>query len=325
MALIPARYSLDNLRRALEQPGMILGELDHLGTKANIYAHSYLYNWPADNVMEEDWDSLLLLDGCRYDTYSEVESLEGDLQSRYTAGSESWEFMCANFRGRQFHDTVYVTANPHAYKLEDTCFHDTITLLDSAWDPELQTVPPEAVAAATREAHERYPHKRLLVHFMQPHFPFIGPLGQQIDQGGIVHQFETGAEPPGEHALDDSPSMMIWGRLERRLVSRDVVNAAYRENLELVLEEAEELLGALDGKTVLSSDHGNLLGERLRPIPTRGFGHPSGLASPGLRKVPWQVIPADTRRSVTAESPVESAELDGEVAQQRLEALGYVE
>jgi len=38
---------------------------------------------------------------------------------------------------------------------------------------------------------------------------------------------------------------------------------AYNENLDIVLTEIEALLDELDGKSVITADHGNLVGERL--------------------------------------------------------------
>jgi len=40
------------------------------------------------------------------------------------------------------------------------------------------------------------------------------------------------------------------------------------------------------GKSVITSDHMNLLGERLFPVPTKGYVHPIGLHKPELLKVP---------------------------------------
>jgi hypothetical protein len=61
---------------------------------------------------------------------------------------------------------------------------------------------------------------------------------------------------------------------------------AYKENLRHVLKNVEDLLEIINGKTVITSDHGNLIGDRLSPIPVRGYGHPSGLRAPELVKDP---------------------------------------
>lgn len=266
--------------------------------------------------MKEDWDSLLILDGCRYDMFTERIDLPGTLESRISLGSSSEEFMERNFVDEQFHDTVYVSANPFIPKLglNEGTFHAVVELLDD-WDEQLQTVRPDTVAEAAREAHEQYPNKRLIVHFMQPHTPFIGGLGREMVGGGWTM----------DHDVEDDPG--IWDRLrDGEDVPLERVWEAYKENLDIVLEEVEPLLSDLNGKSVITADHGNLVGERLSPIPTRQkYGHPYGVHAEELVKVPWFVIQGSNRREISSDSPVESNDetVSDEELEDRLEALGY--
>jgi len=51
---------------------------------------------------------------------------------------------------------------------------------------EHRTVLPETMTEATLEAKRRYLNKRLLLHYLQPHAPFLGPAGQNhFDLGQI--------------------------------------------------------------------------------------------------------------------------------------------
>jgi hypothetical protein len=261
--------------------------------------------------MSEDWDNLLILDGCRYDTYAEMTDNPTSLERRTSCGSESWEFMTKNFHG-EFHDTIYVTANPHATKLPDGTFFKLINLLEDQWDPGVATCPPKPVADAAVEALSDHPNKRLIVHFMQPHYPFIGPTGREINQSGVYADSASG---------DDRKP--IWKRLRQRAVDVQTVQDAYRENLALVLEVVDELLSLIDGRTVVTSDHGNLWGERTWPIPTRGFGHPTGLRHANLLDVPWDVRTHSDRRCVEQEEPELTPDTDLETVTRRLEQLGY--
>lgn len=267
-------------------------------------------------VMNEDWDNLLILDACRYDMFADRINMEGSLESRISLGSSSEEFMERNFVGKQFHDTVYINANPFIPKLDldDSTFHAVIDCLKK-WDEELETIRPATVAQAASDAHRRYPNKRLIVHFMQPHAPFIGKRGQKMIGGGWTMDHDVDAEPG------------VWNQLrDGQDVSLETVWEAYNENLELVLAEVEPLVNELNGKSVITSDHGNLVGERLGPIPTRQkYGHPYGVHTEELVKVPWFVIEGRTRRKVSSEPPAQSnsdtipeAEL-----KDRLGALGY--
>lgn len=265
-------------------------------------------------VMEEDWDNLLILDACRYDMFAERVDLDGTLESRISLGSSSEEFLERNFGSETFHDTVYVNANPYIPRLDldQGTFHAVVDCLDD-WDDDLQTIPPEPVADTLRTANADFPNKRLIGHFMQPHAPFIGELGRSMVGGGW--------------RSDDSGEQGIWNYLRAGTedLDPDTVWEAYCENLDVVLAEVAELLDDLDGKTVVTADHGNFVGERLWPVPTRKkYGHPYGVHAPELVKVPWFVVEGDERREITVEAPVDAqSTTDEAVVDERLSALGY--
>lgn len=311
------RYTLENFVAALRNPRIFLGELYRFGVDCNIAYHRRTRSKQGTRVIEEDWDTLIILDACRLDMFEERNYIPGDLQHRRSLGSESWEFLRANFAGEEFHDTVYVTANPHAPKLPDGTFHAVVDLLENGWDAEQRTVLPETVMTAAQQAAEQYPDKRLIVHFMQPHFPFIGDAGRRLEHGGIEQTSAKDTEDNG------NSKRHVWGSLGHGRISKAHVWEAYRENLDIVLPYVETLLESLSGKSVVTADHGNLVGERTRPLPVRGYGHPRGLDVPELRTVPWLVVEGEDRRSVVSEPPVEDTGPDEHVVEQRLDALGY--
>jgi hypothetical protein len=109
-------------------------------------------------------------------------------------------------------------------------------------------------------------------------------------------------------------------------VSIEDVWAAYAENLELTIPHVEELLETLDGKSVITADHGNLFGEKVRPIPIRTYGHPPGFRTTELVSVPWFVPPFEDHRSVQSEPPQVGTTDSSDTAQiqQQLRDLGYV-
>ncbi len=308
------KFSLRNFFRVLENPSILRGE----ATKSLISINKVLQKPDSDadvsHIMEEDWDNLILLDGCRYDLFSRQSTIDGQLEKRISAGSQSLEFIKENFYGNELTDTVYITANPFSPQIKSGTFHDIINLLPE-WNEEHQTVMPETVVKATERAISEYPNKRLLVHFMQPHYPFIGPKGQSLDHRGY--------QPTSEK---DGLSFSVWDELQYGVANyelEDVVEA-YEENLDIVLEYVSELIPKLPGQTVISSDHGNLLGERMNPIPVRAYGHPSGLRSRELVEVPWLIIDGE-RKKVTAEEPNGYESIDDSIVEDRLTALGYAE
>lgn len=120
--------------------------------------------------------------------------------------------------------------------------------------------------------------------------------------------------------LDESPR---YGVKETTL---EAVTDAYKTNLELVLPYVKQLVAKLDGLTVVTSDHGNLLGERLSPIPVRGYGHPWYIRHDALVKVPWLTVESETRRTIKPGEPIgrfgESE--SNNVVKDRLRSLGYM-
>ncbi|WP_327050912.1 hypothetical protein [Halomicrococcus gelatinilyticus] len=312
------RYSLDNLVRVLRDPSLLRGEMRRLRDDAlelNAWCYRQLNRAERVDVMAEDWDNLVVLDACRYDMYAEQADLGDTLERKLSPGSESWEFMQESFVGRQFHDTVYVTANPHAYKLPDDTFHAVVNLLDDHWDDDHRTVMPETMVEQTLAAHEQYPDKRIVTHFMQPHFPFVGETGREMGHAGIEMQLDA-----DERGDDPHP----WNALfHGEVTDAGTILAAYRENLDVVLPHVEELVEKLSGKSVITADHGNLIGERTYPIPLRTYGHPGGLHKRALIEVPWAEMENGERRDVTADPPTAREELTDEVIEDRLTNLGY--
>jgi len=292
----------------------------------NVVARRVYRDWlPNDGeyVVERDWDSLLILDGCRFDLFEEVYAdgfdrrLDGDLEQITSRGSASTEFLEENFGGRELRETVYVTANPFVYTLLDGQFHSVDHVWMDGWDDEIETVRPETMVERAIAAHETYPDKRLVVHFMQPHYPFVGGFRLPEDRGymGAIAKSLDADEPEVE---------LVWERLRRGELAEADVWRAYRDNLRLVLGAVCELVETIDGKHVITADHGNAFGERLTPFPTRVYGHDDYLHIPALVEVPWLELDAEERREITdGERRTTEREYEGESVEERLAALGY--
>jgi len=272
------------------------------------------YNRDGVDIFAEDWDNLLILDACRYDMFADAIAMDGTLESRVSRGSNSLEYLVGNVQGRQLHDTVYVTANPHLYRYREDLnaeFHHVVDVWrDEGWDEESHSVLPETVNNAVTTAAEQFPNKRLLVQYMQPHFPFIN----------TTSEFDKRAPDP-----DSATNMwmeIMTGELD---VSRELLWDAYTQNLNYVLQYVEKLVPTLIGKTVITSDHGNMVGERSFPIPIQEWGHPPMTYTDELVTVPWFVIDADSRKTITKEEPVIGvAGNSDDIVEERLRYLGYV-
>lgn len=309
-----SHYSLENLKRAVWNPHLFLREGHRLLSLPihHLYGRYLDRTLPkSEHVMERDWDTLVILDACRHDYFTSRNELQGELTSTISTGKKSWEFMQQNFVDGEYHDTVYITANPFANRLKDGTFYHIDYLADK-WNKEIGTIFPEDVRKAAIDANHQYPNKRLIVHFMQPHRPYLGEKAEELRRRINLKGYKNKGE-----------GVQIWGAAKEKKVTVDEVRQAYRESLDIVLDEVERLIDDLDGKTVITADHGEMLGERVFPFTTRVWGHSEGFSTRRLRTVPWLSIEAEERREITADIPEDSTELSGDTVSQRLEALGY--
>lgn len=277
-------------------------------------------------LVERDWDHVVLLDACRYDLFEEVladHPLPGSLDERRSVESGTPGYVAENFAGEQFHDVVYVTANPYVETdLAADTFHAVDHVWRDGWDEENGTVMPDVVAERALQAAEEYPDKRIVAHFNQPHAPFVGEERLGDVAVNAIRQEAMGADRPDPDERKPTPFEM----LEKGLVTKAELWRAYRSNLELAVPAVERLLTKLQGKIAVTADHGNAVGEFARPFPIRVYGHPLGIRMPALNRVPWHVHRNGDRLDATADAPDVVAE-DGvdEETKARLRRLGYAE
>jgi hypothetical protein len=306
--------TIDRLLRAVKNPNLFVRGANRLYHRR---LNRRAYNTDGVDVFEEDWDTLLILDACRYDMFEEHHELPGELESRVSRGSATVEFLRGNFVGRSLHDTVYVTANPQFYRNRERLPSELYEVVNvwqrDGWDETHQTVLPETVNEYARKAATTHPNKRLVVHYIQPHYPFLGS-DTSFDKNHLT--------------VEDPEKERLWDRLmtgELRL-SRDAIWQLYVDNLRAVLPCVEELMRELTGKTVVTADHGNMVGERASPFPVREWGHPRGMYTEQLVTVPWLIFENGRRREIVAADPItERTDVDTEVVTERLADLGYVD
>lgn len=278
------------------------------------------------NIFDHEWDVLIVLDGCRVDFMKEFVGEFGYVQSVndiISVGSTSREWLAKTFRPEYADDinsTTYITANPYSEEIFSSHagstrspfnpanwksvtadeFYRLEEVWRSGWDDSLGTVPPRTVTNHAINATRTGNQERLIIHYMQPHQPFIG---QRAQRNNSTFKNEN-----------------CWGLLRTNKIAPEIVKSAYRENLHLVLEEVELLLDNSNGKAVITSDHGNAFGE------LGIFGHPNGFLHPAVKRVPWvETIAKDsgeyeppTKESSGSPQPSDSTTED------RLKNLGYL-
>lgn len=230
-------------------------------------------------ISDFEWDNLIILDACRKDIYEQV---IGKSSSRITRGSHSSDFVKENFSEGNYEDTLVITANPHysekifrdeTGKKPEDVFHAVFHTYRNRWNDGQKTVLPEDVKKDVETASKLFPEKRLIIHFMQPHIPFINSS-----------EFFDGFEHLVNGGKGGSPgSKYFWKVARDGDFSKEEIFEPYSENLELVMKTVEELENVLSGRTVITSDHGNLVGEHGM------YGHPRGKDYQPLREVPLEI------------------------------------
>ena len=283
--------------------------------------------WPfGQNVYEDDWDLLVILDACRVDTLREVAD-EYDfietVDSVWSVGSQSAEWMSNTFIERHRKDieeTVYISGNGYSNSVlnrgvrppanntipvvisswstvDSSTLHSHIAVWETDHDGTYGSVLPAPMTNYTIEEGRNGDANRIITHYTQPHLPYIGDAYRDGREA-------TELEDRGYELLEEGRG------------SRDKVYEAYKETLHWVLDDVEELLENIDAeKVVITSDHGEAFGE------WKAYGHPEGFPHPVVRKVPWVETTATDNH--TREPDLErdsSIETDIE---QHLEDLGY--
>lgn len=303
----------ERLIRAIRHPKLFLRGINRLYHRSIV---STDFNPHGIDVFDEDWDVLTILDACRFDMFEQHANLPGTLQFRRSKASATGEFLRANLHRKDLRDTVYVTANPQLWRNREDIeveFFETVEVWrDAGWDDDEGTVLPETTTQYAIKAAERCPDKRLIVHYMQPHYPFIESR-TAFDKGHLT-------APEQDH--DNVWDQMLFGTLDR---NRDEIWSLYNRNLQRTLPHVHELLKTIEGKHVVTADHGNMVGERAFPLPFREWGHPRGIYTEQLVKVPWHIYVHGQRRNVTVDQPrTKTKEIDKETVEDRLADLGYV-
>lgn len=258
-------------------------------------------------ILRREWDYLVVLDACRYDSFKEIypQHLKGELRKVRTAGSPTSNWAVNTFGKNKLRDVVYVSGNPwingklpmKGFNATDH-FHEIIDVWDWGWNKKKGTVPAHTVTSGLKKAERLYPHKKKILHYMQPHFPYVEiadnygvlycllcPLlrfkvGNNIEIPiGIPktgHQGREGGYTDIQKKLSRFFSRHLTQRLESlireafgvplrnptdTLLRKGVekLKHHYRENLHYVLREVSMI--DFPSKTFITSDHGEFLGE----------------------------------------------------------------
>lgn len=257
-------------------------------------------------IDRKDWDVLIILDACRYDYFKNVYEnyLSGELRKAESEGHRTSEWLAKTWADEKPYNLTYVSANPFINSLgidrtnwgynPTEHFERIIDLWKSEWDENLETVLPKRVNYRFIDEYAQNSNERFVVHYIQPHYPFlsIGPelhgvSTEQPNQGvrgriGVIMTRFFGRRTTNK--LRDFLGLKNeGGKTEYEAVAEnhgvDGLREYYLENIRIVVEKVSQIVPKIDGRIVVTSDHGDFLGEN------GCYGH--GDFHPFLREVPW--------------------------------------
>lgn len=266
-----------------------------------------------DELRERDRWTLIVFDAGRHDYLAPLlsDTFAGDVQGAFSAARDTFEWASTTWRG-DFEDVTYVTGMvPVSDEIPDFDANDFKRLYggvnpgdsigdirkvwETHWDDRVGTVPPEAVTDVALEYADR---DKLVVHYAQPHSPYIGTPTLLGYTDGVNAQAKTGRP-------NDEP---IWEGVRAGDVTQLELRLSYWGNAVRAIKASVPLVRSRNN-VVATSDHGEALGEWGKYTHDRA-------PHPKRRVVPWQRIKgiADGQGTHKGEMGVE----------EKLEALGYV-
>ncbi|RLI87543.1 MAG: hypothetical protein DRP01_01670 [Archaeoglobales archaeon] len=224
---------------------------------------------PTINYSEPcDW--LIILDACRYDYFKKLWDLS-PVEPRISLASNTLGTLN---KMPKFPMSAIVTGHPFPLLRKDK-FTKTI---DVGFDYYLSTSPPQYITNYIKNhRHRLKPFKTKILWFLQPHHPYIGKTKLDIP---IYYR-----DKPKKMTSDEWKIMKM-----KEAKKKGILLKAYEDNLKLVLSHVKQILPLLKGKVIITSDHGEGLGEPLRPQDPPIFSHPPNRNEYEVRLIPYTVV-----------------------------------
>lgn len=316
-------------------------------------------------VSENEEFVLIILDACRFDYFKEEYEtyLSGDLSLTWSAGNRTSKWT-PNTWGKKYNlDYIAGVSYPVAQEAYEDLpgdfdpqktFNETIHITHR--DDIFSSITAEVVTEVALYHFSNSDRIRAVIHHGFPHEPYIGDtkilpwrvasdeLLLKAKEFNFHHKIPEYAVREGYVMGEDlltfgltkeeiSKLDLEWYHTRERVKDGNITDKelqqAYRDNLRYVLKEVQRLINHLNCTVVISSDHGEHLGEHKNELPD--YHHPD-YAHPVLREVPWLVVDEQHKDKKDISSINISFEdisgylADGEKKDTRehLRALGYM-
>lgn len=277
---------------------------------------------------------LVVLDACRYDVFAEMfeEYFIGGTEPIWATGRDTFEYL--RFLWPEVYDFPYITAaspvtsekfefnnwdsarglaasgqqlfDDYGGYVPSNHFPNLVEVWRSSWDESLGVCPPEPVTDTAVEVIDDTASNRAVVHYFQPHGPFIG----DEEFLGSIEKYDTDVRGGGIEAG-------IWDAVRNGDITDRKLRRLYTSNLRRVLPAVCELIRRTSfDKYVLMGDHGEALGEYGK------YYH--SIEHPKVRVVPWATIEGVRTDAPEMWEYTPSEPTKNKDTRARLRELGYI-
>ena len=262
------------------------------------------------------WNILIILDACRadfFDTHwpcTEVVNATANVTYRFI-------HKLARILVEQ--EVLFITANPVVsrelanYDALPNYHFSVARVYEYGWGHygplKLPSVHPVTVNQVVTEYLAEFGQpRRMVIHYLQPHAPYIGQHSLPQACWGNNMNDALSLE------MNRMPEIKAAGKAGQLDISK--LRMAYYENVELVAGYVKALLPSLCGNVVITADHGEMLGENNE------FEHSCLPIYPELMTVPWRVEDRGPYQATPIARKFTETE-DADV-KAKLAALGYM-
>ena len=225
--------------------------------------------------------------------------------------TQTVEWLVKTFNENFFSDIIYISSNPfinskgikpkqgnYSFNGKDH-FKRVIDVWATSWDPDISTVHPVDVNKAAIVSIDLHPKHRHIIHYMQPHSPYIfyGGLKSHLHP---VQNLQKNLSPSNELSVFSKLAKMLFSqetiwRIGHNLgrnptwdlgkiwlkYGKEGIKKGYIEDLKLVINHVNKLIELYPKKKIIiTSDHGERLGEN------GNYGH-GGKRERSVIEVPW--------------------------------------
>jgi hypothetical protein len=249
-----------------------------------------------DKIHGTDWETLVIFDSFRYDYFTDEYKKfpyinKESVKKVESPGSATPEAAPKLFPEKYNYNLYSANSVVHTKGFIDgwdaeNSFNNISKIKSSAHNETRFTPSPQDEINFIKNNKDIINEEKSVLWLMQPHTPYFGDVQLNITDDGIDNE-----------KIKDSNGAIQDG-------VKYLFRRSYRGNVREALWIATAVIGELEGKVAITSDHGELLFDRTAQGADSlrgrrgGLGHYSGSLHSKLKSVPWIKVNATNHKSI---------------------------